>query len=367
VGIRQRRAASPRSRSASRSTRTASSTSRPRTWAPGSGSRSGSPPVPASPRRHPAGDPDAEQNLADDQRKRELADIRNQRRGAHLHHREEPGGVCERASRRTTWPRSSRPRRAEGGPPVAGAGSHQGVPAAARGLGLPHRRRDLLVAGAGRGGGRLVLAGRRSRPSLAPASHGIRFATANDELREERLYEVLGIPRTASTEEIRTAFKRLAMEFHPDRNRGTSGRGPLQGGRRGLRRALRRGEAARYDHFGHGPQGFDPFSGFGRRRHHQRHLRGDLREVSAPTARPGAAPRSRPPLQPGARPRAGGLRDHVPHRDPASKRCETCTAAAPGRTHPRQCTACGGTGEVRCSRGSSPCRGPAASAAERER
>src|SRR5687768_13403335 len=31
-------------------------------------------------------------------------------------------------------------------------------------------------------------------------------------------YEVLGVPRTADTAQIRTAFKRLAMKYHPDKN-----------------------------------------------------------------------------------------------------------------------------------------------------
>ncbi|MFC0284572.1 molecular chaperone DnaJ [Camelimonas abortus] len=171
-------------------------------------------------------------------------------------------------------------------------------------------------------------------------------------------YEVLEVERTASDSELKSAFRKLAMKWHPDRNPGD---------REAEARFKEIAEAydvlkdpqkrAAYDRYGHaafqqgggggGPTGFgadfsdfmtdifDNFFGDGRSRgRHGRSRGADLRydlEITLEEAFTGKT---------------------ASVRVPTAVRCETCsgTGAKPG-TQPRVCGMCGGAGQVRSAQG----------------
>jgi molecular chaperone DnaJ len=87
-------------------------------------------------------------------------------------------------------------------------------------------------------------------------------------------YEVLGVTRSASDGEIKSAYRKLALKYHPDRNPGDSAAEEKFKEAAEAYAILADGDKrAAYDRFGHagvsgsagGPQGFDPsvFSDFG--------------------------------------------------------------------------------------------------------
>src|SRR5688500_2542385 len=86
-------------------------------------------------------------------------------------------------------------------------------------------------------------------------------------------YETLGVGRDASADEVKRAFRRLAMEYHPDRNAEPGAEAKFKEINEAYEVLSDQERRATYDRFGHagldgnmGSRGFDgfgPFGGFG--------------------------------------------------------------------------------------------------------
>jgi molecular chaperone DnaJ len=173
-------------------------------------------------------------------------------------------------------------------------------------------------------------------------------------------YEVLGVSRDAGPEDIKKAYRRLALEFHPDRNQGDSEAESKFKEATEAYEVLRDPDRrAQYDRFGHAAPGgvggftFD-FGGFDL----SDALRAFMRDFGTPFGdifgAPGGAGR-------GGRMRGSDLRVKVnltleeiaegTEKKIKFKRmaaCEACGGSgAKEGTELRTCPACNGTGEVR--------------------
>ncbi len=173
-------------------------------------------------------------------------------------------------------------------------------------------------------------------------------------------YTVLGVERGASEDELKKAYRKLAMKHHPDRNAGEKeAEHRFKEAKEAYEVLTDPRKRAAYDQFGHagvdpslgagrpGPEGFGGFADafgdifgeiFGQQGRGNRatgvYRGADLRynlELSLEDAARGA---------------------EVKIRIPTLEECDTChgTGAKPG-TQPKQCGTCNGRGEVRVSQG----------------
>jgi molecular chaperone DnaJ len=170
-------------------------------------------------------------------------------------------------------------------------------------------------------------------------------------------YEVLGVSKTASEAELKSAFRKLAMQCHPDRHPGDTAAEAkfkeLNEAYQVLSDSQKRGA---YDRYGH--QAFEQGGGGGGNPDFSDFM-SDIFDSFFGDARRGG-PRSANGRERGADLRYNleiGLEDafagkNASIRVPTSIACEVCsgTGAKPG-SKSRQCPTCGGHGKVRANQG----------------
>ncbi|MBI4394837.1 MAG: molecular chaperone DnaJ [Candidatus Omnitrophica bacterium] len=174
-------------------------------------------------------------------------------------------------------------------------------------------------------------------------------------------YEVLGVSKTASADEIKKAYRKLALKYHPDRNKGNKeAEEHFKEAAEAYAILSDAQKRAQYDQFGHslGGAGFQGFEGFEGAFQGFGDIFGDLFEdfFGGRTSRRGAG--------------RGGLRGadleysvelsleevvrgrEVTIEFQRAENCDTChgSGAEPG-SQKTTCPECGGEGEIRISQG----------------
>ena len=168
-------------------------------------------------------------------------------------------------------------------------------------------------------------------------------------------YEILGVARNASDAEIKSAYRKLALKHHPDRNPGNKeAEDRFKEAAEAYSVLCDAQKRQRYDAYGHaglgGAAGFDPtiFSDFG-------DILGDLFGFGGAGRRGGA----------GGATRGADLRYDLTLtfeeaafgtdtvlRIPRLETCPKCTGSgSASKAAPTPCAACGGRGQVRFSQG----------------
>jgi molecular chaperone DnaJ len=182
------------------------------------------------------------------------------------------------------------------------------------------------------------------------------MASASGQKRD--YYEVLGVQKNVNPQDLKSAFRKVALQYHPDRNPGN------QEAEEKFKEASEAYEVlsdperrARYDRFGHaagGGAGFEGFGGFQGVNINDifGDLFGEIFGGRGGRGRGGAGRGAdlRYNLEISFEEAAFGCRPKVPI--PRPKKCETCSGSgSKSGMPPKPCGTCGGVGEVRFTQG----------------
>lgn len=74
-------------------------------------------------------------------------------------------------------------------------------------------------------------------------------------------YDVLGVSKNASAAELKSAYRKLALEWHPDKNKSPEAETRFKEINEAYQVLSDSTKKAQYDQFGHAPQGGNPFGG----------------------------------------------------------------------------------------------------------
>lgn len=178
-------------------------------------------------------------------------------------------------------------------------------------------------------------------------------------MAKKDFYEVLGVNRDASDEELKKAYRKLAMKHHPDRNPDNpKAEENFKEAKEAYEILTDSNKRAAYDQYGHA--GVDPSAGGGGGAGFGGNFTDAFGDIFGDIFGGGGGGRQRSNVYRGADLRynmeisledaARGTETKI--KIPVMEECETChgSGAKPG-TQPVTCTTCGGHGQVRMQQG----------------